>query len=160
MSAAANSGPQRPAPAISGAGCRVGWIVACGGDEGLLVDYEGNAQGPVPARTTVALETIALDADVTLRIGVVLVFEADDPKRPIVIGLLREPVTKPDETGDREVILDGKRLDLEAQDEIVLRCGKSMIVLRRNGRVLIRGVTIESQCDGTHRIKGGTVRIN
>lgn len=148
------------APSLGDARCKVGWIVACGGSEGLLVDYDGNREGPLPARTTVALEATTLEADASLRIGVVLVFEDDDPARPIVIGLLREPATVPAPTEGHEVKIDGKRVELEGQDEIVLSCGKSMIVLRRNGRVIIRGVTIESQCDGTHRIKGGTVRIN
>jgi hypothetical protein len=146
-------------PVLGASRCKVGWIVACGGDDGLLVDFDGNTAGPLAARTTVALEPTTLEADASLRVGVVMVFEDDDATRPIVIGLLREPRTMP-ATDDREVKLDGTRVDLEGKDEVVLRCGKSMIVLRRNGRVVIRGVTIESQCDGTHRIKGGTVRIN
>jgi len=59
-----------------------------------------------------------------------------------------------------EVQVDKKRLELEAQDEIVLRCGKASITLRRNGRVVIRGAYLESRSDGTNRIKGGNVQIN
>lgn len=56
--------------------------------------------------------------------------------------------------------VDGKRVELEGQDEIVLRCGKASITLRRNGRVVIRGTYVESYSRGTNRIKGGTVQIN
>jgi len=56
--------------------------------------------------------------------------------------------------------VDGKRMRLCAEDEIVLECGKASITLRRNGRVVIRGAHVESRSDGTNQIKGGHVRIN
>jgi hypothetical protein len=60
----------------------------------------------------------------------------------------------------RTVELDRKRLDLEASDEIRLTCGKSSLVLRRDGSVVIRGVTITSRASQTNKIRGGTVAIN
>ena len=59
-----------------------------------------------------------------------------------------------------EATLDGKRVVLEAADEIVLRCGEASITLRRNGRVVIRGTHVESRSRGVNRIKGGAVQIN
>lgn len=59
-----------------------------------------------------------------------------------------------------EIKVDGKRVELEGQDEIVLRCGKASITLRRNGRIVIRGTYVESYSKGTNRIKGGSVQIN
>ena len=59
-----------------------------------------------------------------------------------------------------EALVDGKRVVLEAQDEIVLRCGKASITLRRNGRIVIRGTYVETRAEGTNRIKGGSVQIN
>lgn len=56
--------------------------------------------------------------------------------------------------------VDKRRLEIEAQDEIVLRCGKASITLRGNGRVVIRGAYVESRSEGTNRIKGGNVQIN
>jgi uncharacterized protein (DUF2345 family) len=55
---------------------------------------------------------------------------------------------------------DGKRVRLVAKDEIVLECGKASITLRRNGRVIVRGTHVETNSEGTNRIKGGQVRIN
>ncbi|MET0341179.1 MAG: hypothetical protein ABW252_09260 [Polyangiales bacterium] len=60
----------------------------------------------------------------------------------------------------REVVVDGRRVVLEAADEIVLRCGRASIVLRRNGRVQIKGAYVETSSEGVNRIKGGTVQIN
>jgi hypothetical protein len=59
-----------------------------------------------------------------------------------------------------EAIVDGKRVVLDARDEIVLRCGKASITLRRNGRIVIRGTYVETRSQGTNRIKGGSVQIN
>ena len=59
-----------------------------------------------------------------------------------------------------EALVDGKRVVIEALDEIVLRCGQASITLRRNGRIVIRGTYVETRAVGTNRIKGGNVQIN
>jgi hypothetical protein len=59
-----------------------------------------------------------------------------------------------------DVDADGRRLQVTARDEIVLKCGKASITLRRNGRIIIRGTYVETHSDGTNRIKGGQVQIN
>jgi hypothetical protein len=59
-----------------------------------------------------------------------------------------------------EADVDGKRVRIVAQDEIVLQCGDASITLRRNGRIVIKGTYIETCSEGTNRIKGGQVRIN
>jgi hypothetical protein len=56
--------------------------------------------------------------------------------------------------------VDGRRVEIEAADEIVLRCGQASIVLRRNGRVVIRGTYVETRSRGVNRVKGGSVEIN
>ena len=56
--------------------------------------------------------------------------------------------------------LDKKRLELEASDEIRLTCGKSSLLLRRDGTVIIKGVTITSRASQTNKIRGATVNIN
>ncbi len=53
--------------------------------------------------------------------------------------------------------MDGKRVVLTAEDEVVFQCGKASITLRRNGRVVIRGVYVETYATGTNRVKGGQV---
>jgi hypothetical protein len=59
-----------------------------------------------------------------------------------------------------ELLADGKRVHLEAFEEIELRCGKASITLRSNGRLIIRGAYVEIHASGTNRIKGGSVLIN
>jgi hypothetical protein len=100
----------------------------------------------------------------------VVVFEHGDRTKPLIVGFI-EPLTPdaPDPSltvdGSKtmpvvEADVDGRRVRLTAQDEIVLECGTASITLRRNGRVVIRGTYVETHSHGTNRIKGGQVQIN
>lgn len=75
----------------------------------------------------------------------------------------RQRPTRPAPEPPRQPIVaevDGRRLVIEAEDELVLRCGKASITLRRNGRVVIEGVQLESRAAGANKIRGGSVQIN
>ena len=138
---------------------RTGRLVGHNEQGRLLVDYAGNPFGPLRARTTVVLAPDELRRAVEEQCAVLLLFEEGDPGRPIVVGLLRDevPVTSPVPV---EVEADGRRVEVEAADELVLRCGAASLVLRRNGRVIIRGTYVETRSKGVNRIKGGSVLIN
>lgn len=116
-----------------------------------------------PARTTVVVS----DADVGR--DVALAFEAGDIRKPVILGLIQPPASKPpDETirdAAQQVLplqaeVDGQRLVLTADREIVLRCGQASITLTKAGKVLIRGAYLLSRSSGVNRIKGGSVQIN
>ncbi len=133
------------------------------GDRGEpLVVFPGNPrEEAVPARSTAALAAGDVGAEVAL------LFEGGDPARPLVIGRLLRPAEEPGETERAatppavEVVRDGgERLELRAEQEIVLRCGKATITLTRAGKVLIRGAYISSWSSGANRIKGGSVHLN
>lgn len=136
-------------------------------DGQALVDYAGNPHPPLRARTTLGMgaeELAALAAD---QREVLLVFEAERSDQPILVGVLDRPASEAPATSiedevarPKEVRVDGERVVLEAQDEVELRCGEASIVLRRNGRVVIRGVYVETRSRGVNRIKGGSVQIN
>ncbi len=129
----------------------------------LLVDYPGNPYGALRARTTLVLEGEALTRAIDEEHPVLLLFEEGDPARPIVVGLLhdRAPAPAPAPAEPKaEVEADGRRVEVEAADELVLRCGQASVVLRRNGRVIIRGTYVETRSKGVNRIKGGSVLIN
>lgn len=161
-----------PAGALAGtageARVRVGRIVAAEGG-GPLVDFPGNGGGPVRARSMVPLDAAELRAAAAAKREVVLLFEDGDAGRPIVAGFLAAPSATPALDAALEATLaeapdvaevDGKRVAIEGKEEIVLRCGAASITLRRNGRVVIRGLHVETHAAGTNRIKGGTVKIN
>ncbi len=161
------TGEGEPAPV------RVGVLIDFAG--GPRVDFPGNGEGPLPARSMVPIDA----ALVRERAGreVVLVFDGGDPRRPIIAGFLEPPGSTPaldaalDATlaqasaelpSDAHPVaeLDGRRVVLEGKDEVVIRCGEASITLRRNGKVVVRGLYVETHAAGTNRIKGGSVKIN
>jgi hypothetical protein len=141
------------------------------------VDFPGNAAGPVPARSLVALDDAAIERGLLSRQPVVLLFEGDEPRLPIIVGLLpAEPgaallgsllqpptaAATPTVAPARrlEARLDGKRVVLEGEHEVVLRCGEASVTLRRDGKIILRGAYIETTAKGLNRIRGGSVKIN
>ncbi len=58
------------------------------------------------------------------------------------------------------VRVDGKRIIIEGQEEIVLTCGDSSITLTKAGKILIRGKYLVSRSSGVNRILGGSVQVN
>lgn len=122
----------------------------------LLLDDE-----PVAARSTVSVTPQDVGREV------VLLFENGDPERPIILGLVQaEPVRTAEAMGRlardarRSVQVDGQRVQIEAERELVLQCGKSSITLRSDGQIYVRGMKIVSRARGTHKIKGANVLIN
>ncbi|NND92028.1 MAG: hypothetical protein HKN42_14300 [Granulosicoccus sp.] len=145
------------------------------------VTYPGNlAVLPIAARVTTAISADAIGSEVAL------LFENGDITRPIIMGVIQAapeahhtpaPVTQvsppatareavevwsPDDEPEdaTELLIDGKRIDLQAREQIVLRCGKSSITMTSAGKVIIRGAYVSTRSSGANRIKGGSVQIN
>lgn len=151
------------ASGVAGAAAVLGRIV--GVDIGGAVSVEvAGAAGARVARLGMSLSRDDLLAAQKAGGSAVLVFENGDPALPIIVGLLQPAGTARADSSQAPQVLeadvDGKRVRITAQDEIVLECGSASITLRRNGRVVVRGTYVESYSDGTNRIKGGQVRIN
>jgi len=132
-------------------------VVSLGDDGAPSVQLSSGAI--VVARLAVPVTRDRLDAAVARQQQTVVVFEENDSRRPIIIGFI-EPLPTIEEPRVVEADVDGRRIRITAQDEIVLECGSASVTLRRNGRVVIRGTYVETRSDGTNRIKGGQVQIN
>ena len=152
---------------VSTAAVVLGKIVGLASDGAVSVELPGT-EGGRPARLAAPLSQDELMAAMQASCPVVLTFENADPALPIIIGIIQPPIADRAAAaaeGERavEVIeanVDGKRVRIVAEDEIVLECGSASITLRRNGRVVVRGTYVETNSEGTNRIKGGQVRIN
>jgi len=112
----------------------------------------------VVARTAVRLRREQIGA------SVVVAFEKGDARRPIVLGVLLDNVSKPPTVGDAlqgvTVQVDDERYEIRAEREIVLRCGDSSITLTRAGKVIIKGNYVVTRSTGPNKIKGAVVDIN
>lgn len=95
------------------------------------------------------------------------------PTQPVILGVVAQRLwDKRDIEGPAEaqaklpagepvaVHVDKRRVDLEATEEIRLTCGKSSLVMRRDGTVVVRGVKIVSRATQSNKIRGGTVSVN
>lgn len=61
---------------------------------------------------------------------------------------------------EAEAAADGRRVEIKAENEIVLRCGESSITLTKSGKIILRGAYVLSRSTGVNRIQGGSVQIN
>lgn len=149
-------------------GLRIGKIVAVSKEGEVFVDFPGNANGKVKARFSGSLNLNKLREAASEGRDILIVFENCDPDLPVILDTMHSMLDEIAEKADvvlegqnpEDIMVDGKRITLEAREEIELRCGKSSITLTKAGKVLIRGAYLLSRSSGVNRIKGGSVQIN
>jgi len=158
-----HSSSKTESPRISGV--VVGTLSAIGKDGLPLVSFPSNpASKPLLAQTIIHIDKTDLGRKVAL------MFEQENPYKPILLGLIQKQMECPSSsqvtTGNaikRQLIkveIDGEEAVLTAQKQIVLRCGDASITLTRAGKILIKGTYVLSRSSGVNRIKGGSVQIN
>lgn len=144
---------------------RIGKLAAPGPAGEILVEYEGSTK---VARSVSGVSRSELVKPENRGRDVLLLFEVGDPNRPIIIGLMDDPLEHlvsmevAPKTVDqpKEVVVDGKRVMIEAEEEVILKCGAGSITLRKDGKIIIKGTHLLSRSSGPNRIKGGSVNIN
>jgi len=139
-------------------GVVVGILVgfADGGATPLVTYRDQTGTAALPARTTVDLHATHIGRQA------VLMFDAGDPSRPIILGCLLGDSARrlPSAPEQVEVDADGQRLIVSAKERIVLRCGKASITLTKEGKLILQGEYVSNQSSGVLRLKGGSVQIN
>lgn len=158
--------------------------VVIGEIEGLSANGEALVNFPQnrSRQPIAAMSTVAISAEHEGR-QVALLFTAGDLNQPLIIGLIHSPlqdlidrfeeaadtnddaVSAPDtesaQSNSRiEANADGKRVVIEGQDEVVLKCGEASITLTKAGKIIIRGKYLLNRATGVNRILGGSVQIN
>jgi hypothetical protein len=141
-----------------------------------------NFQQSISDTPVVALSTVALKQQQAGR-QVALLFADGNAKTPVIVGLIHSPLDVmienfeivaeeneiPEEGQDTneasgsqldDAFLDGKRVVLEAKEEIVFKCGDASITLTKAGKILIRGKYLLNRSSGVNRIMGGSVQVN
>lgn len=145
---------------------RLGRVVRVEDSGIVFIDFLGNSCGPIAARIAIGGQDSAKLKQSLGQANVLLAFENNDKQLPIIIGLVSErledstesEIEAPDDS--REIIIKGKRIILDSDEEVVVKCGVSKIILKKDGKVVVRGRDVISRASHGNRIRGGTVKIN
>jgi hypothetical protein len=152
----------RPARAESevGPGVSLARIVSLSGDGQIGVELAKRRGAVTPVRLGLPLDRRALAALALRRQPVLLMAPTagDDDARPWLIAVEHDVAAG--EALRATALVDGQRVELRGEEEIVLRCGEASLTLRRDGRIVVRGTYVETRSKGVNRIKGGIVQIN
>ncbi|MER9728813.1 DUF6484 domain-containing protein [Mesorhizobium sp. M0217] len=117
-----------------------------------LVVFAGNARDTaVPAKSLCELSSDMIGTDVAL------LFQGGDSGKPLIVGRIVEPARK---APSPQVVRDGETVRIVGEERIELRCGKSTIILEKDGRITIRGTYVTSHARVSNRIRGGSVNLN
>lgn len=143
----------------------VGRISGVSGTSGILVEWDHS--GPKEARLLAGLSRTDLAKPQSHGREVLLAFDQGNPERPIIVGVLADPLEDllaldpaDQAAAQKEMVIDGERIIIEGKAEIVLKCGEGSITLRKDGKIIIKGTHLLSRASGPNRIKGGSVQIN
>lgn len=151
-----NTTIEKPTISSETAGPCVGRIVGINSDGQAVVEFDGNLNGPCIARTIVSIPIEDRGVD----LPVLLSFEGNDLALPIIVGILQDSIQEAKKEPEKEVFVDGEKLVFEAKKEIQLKCGKSSITLKKDGKILIRGTNLVSRASEANKIRGASVAIN
>lgn len=149
-------------------GMRIGKIAQIDNSGNVLVDFHDNKTGPVIARYTKSVHRELLSKGNPTGREVLLAFENNDPRHPIIVDTMYSLIDDITEhstvvleaEAPQDALIDGKRIVFDAQEEIILRCGRANITLTKAGKVLIRGEYILSRSSGANKIRGGSIQLN
>jgi hypothetical protein len=129
-------------------GLELGRVIAI--DRGtIMVEVRRFGPDPLPAHTIVAHADLEPDDQVIVaRLG-------EGESELVILGRLFDPLAPP-----RDVRVNGRKISIEADAELVLKCASATIRIGRDGLVAIRGDRVTTQARGANRIRGGSVEIN
>jgi len=143
---------------------RIGKIVGIHDNGQILVDFPENIYGPTAALFTHSVKEQLQKKILSVNQKVLLMFENNNARLPIIVDTLHSELEQTSFSLDagepKDIRIDGERLTFDAKEEIVLRCGKSSIILTKAGKVIIRGTYLLNRSSGVNRIKGASVQIN
>ncbi|MFZ1984804.1 MAG: DUF6484 domain-containing protein [Desulfatitalea sp.] len=150
-----------PKPPSTAAAPRIGRIAGTDARGRILVSIAGAA--PMPARHVAGMGQAELLANRNRE--VLLNFADGDPRQPIIVALMAEPIHElvcldPAPVLPDKAMVDDRIVTLEAAEEIRLQCGPASILLRKDGKIVLKGVEIVSRAQQANKIKGASVQVN
>jgi len=122
-------------------------------------DAEGMALVSLPGLFADAAVAAATTVDLAAGAGaeVLVAVDPSNDRSAVVTGLIRSHAARATPVSAR---VDGERVEIVAQKEMVLSCGSASITLTAAGKVLIQGRYVLSRSTGPNKIKGAVIDIN
>ena len=142
-------------PRVS-AGAQLGHLVSIDVEGRCYVDFPGNVAGPIAAKLALTDTATAELLSYPRGTEVLLVFEDNELARPVIIGKVRDRLPE----AGIEIHIRGRRVTVETDEEIELRCGDAKLRISRDGKVVVLGNDVVSRARRENKIRGGTVNIN
>lgn len=147
-------------------GICIGHIVGTNEQGDVLVEFDGS--GPKTAKLVEKLGKLRFSRNKYKDREVLIFFEGEGTGGPILLDLMADPlesllsmeVSENNRQELKDVLVDGKKITIQAKDEIVLECGKGSITVRKDGKIIVKGTHLVSRSSGPHKIKGAHVNIN
>lgn len=135
----------------------VGALVGVGRDGAVRVSVPGHGEAGARVMATVARAELRR---ASAGRPVLLLCEGNDPAKPVLLGLLEDPVEALLAQGEHVVEATERDRVFRAEGSITLLCGEASLTLHADGRVVTRGVNVVSVASEQQRIQGSVVRIN
>ena len=139
---------------------RIGILISVNDAGEGYVDFPGNVLGPRKASWAINISLGQAQKHAHDVTPVVLLLEDSEPLRPVIVGVVRDRLPSEELARPVQVTREDQRLVLEAEGELVLRCGNSSVTLRKDGKIVVRGTDVTSRASGTNKIKGASIRLN
>ncbi len=128
----------------------------------IMIKY--NDHEPKSAKLISSIDRYTLAKQESLGRQVLVVFENGDPNLPIITGVMESVIDDiiTMEIADKpsEAMVDNNKIVFEANEEIVLKCGKSSIKINKQGKIVIKGTELISRASGNNKIKGSNIQLN
>ncbi len=118
-------------------------------ERGIEVQVPSRGPSPLPAQSLIPFSDLACED------AVVIAHLSGAEPSVVVLGRLFNPLAPP-----RDVRVNGRKVAIEANTELILKCADATIRIAHDGLVAVRGNRVVTQARGVNRIRGGSVEIN
>lgn len=155
-------------PSAPGAYLTIGLVIgaaapATGGS--CLVTYPENPSGEAQPALLLSHVPAVLPGQ-----SVLLQFVCADFSRPVVLGVLASssavealPSQEQDQQPCPALVqsqVPDRTLTLQAEQQLVLRCGKASLVMQADGTIELRGTDVMSRASGQNALRGASISLN
>jgi hypothetical protein len=140
-----------------------GYLQGIDHDGRVLFRADGAEGAPVPVGIGMEVSDGVLVKAARSHKRAMVISTAGAEPQWVLVGIVRERVdikARDAAPGQLAVEVDGETVRLTADHTIELKCGKSSLTLRKDGKVVLAGEYLISTSRGANKIRGATISLN